>query len=59
MPRGGVRPGAGRKPTGRKYHVMSVTGTKDELDAIRRKAAEAGKSVSRYLVELALAAKTT
>lgn len=52
--RGGARPGAGRKPTGRQYHVMSVTGTKEELDEIRRKAAFEKKSISRYLIELAL-----
>lgn len=53
--RGGARKGAGRKPTGRKYHVMSVTGSKEELDAIRRKAAAAGKTVSRFLLDAAFA----
>lgn len=52
--RGGARKGAGRKPTGKQYHIMSVTGTKEELDAIRQKAQEAGKSISRYIIDLCL-----
>lgn len=50
--RGGARKGAGRKPTGKQYHVMSITGSKEELDFIRQKADLAGKSISRYVIEL-------
>ncbi len=52
--RGGARAGAGRKPTGRQYHIMSVTGTKEELDCIREKAQLAGKSISRFIIDLCL-----
>lgn len=52
--RGGARKGAGRKATGKQYHIMSVTGSKEELDAIRQKAQEAGKSISRYIIDLCL-----
>ena len=52
--RGGARKGAGRKATGKQYHIMSVTGSKEELDAIRKKAQEAGKSISRYIIDLCL-----
>lgn len=50
---GGSRKGAGRKATGKQYHVMSVTGSKEELDVIRQKAKSAEKSISRYLIDLA------
>ncbi len=50
--RGGFREGAGRKPTGRQYHVMSITGTKEDLDVIRNKAEKAGKSISKYVIDL-------
>lgn len=49
---GGARKGAGRKATGKQYHVMSITGTKEELDIIRQKAKEANKSISRYVIDI-------
>lgn len=50
---GGSRKGAGRKATGKHYHVMSITGTEEDLNIIREKAKAKGKSISRYLIELA------
>ena len=50
---GGARKGAGRKATGKQYYVMSVTGSKEDLDVIREKAKNANKSISRYLIDLA------
>ena len=49
--RGGKRAGAGRKPTGKQYRVMSVTGTQEELDEIRKKAQKAKMSVSRFVIQ--------
>ena len=64
MARGGKREGAGR-PVGTKrgrtveYKTISISARPKEVEAIRESARIAGKTVSRYLVELALAAKTT
>ena len=51
---GGARKGAGRKPTGKKYHIMSVTGKKEELDAIRELAKTSNKSISRFIIDTIL-----
>ena len=64
MARGGKREGAGR-PVGTKrgrtveYKTISISARPEEVEAIREAARIAGKTVSRYLVELALSAKTT
>lgn len=63
MPRGGKREGAGRPKgayagdaPGRKtiYKVHSVYCNPDEYELIKEKAAAAGKTASRYLIDLAL-----
>ena len=64
MARGGKREGAGR-PVGTKrgrtveYKTISISARPEEVEAIREAARIAGKTVSRYLVELALDTKTT
>lgn len=54
--RGGARPGAGRKSKGEnaKRKTISISGTPAEIDELKQKAAEAGKTTSRFLIELAL-----
>lgn len=54
--RGGARPGAGRKTTGVAGKTASVTLriSPKEKEVIERKAAETGKTVSRYMIDLAL-----
>ena len=41
------------------YKTISIFARPEEVEAIREAARIAGKTVSRYLVELALDAKTT
>ena len=59
MARGGKREGAGR-PAGTKtgrtveYKTISISALPEEIAAIKLAAEVAGKTVSRYLVELAL-----
>ena len=59
MARGGKREGAGR-PAGTKtgrtveYKTISISALPEEIAAIKFAAEKAGKTVSRYLVELAL-----
>lgn len=59
MARGGKREGAGR-PAGTKtgrtveYKTISISAIPEEIAAIKLAAEKAGKTVSRYLVELAL-----
>lgn len=59
MPRGGKREGAGR-PAGTakgrtvEYKTISISALPEEIEVIKVAAAKAGKTVSRYLVELAL-----
>lgn len=47
-------PGAGRKATGVRRVSFSVSCQPEELAAVKEKAAAAGKSVSRFLLDLAL-----
>lgn len=59
MARGGKREGAGRPfgtKTGRNviYKIISISALPEEVEFIKSAAASAGKTVSRYLVELAL-----
>ncbi len=63
MPKGGARPGAGRPKgsfksgvPGRKtlFRSFTVSSYPEEYEEIKSKAAEAGKSVSRFLIDLAL-----
>ena len=53
---GGARPGAGRKPTGRLkiFANTTISLLPEELEQIRMLAKEKGKSVSKFLVDLAL-----
>lgn len=59
MARGGKREGAGR-PAGTKtgrtveYKTISISALPEEIAAVKLAAEKAGKTVSRYLVELAL-----
>lgn len=59
MARGGKREGAGR-PAGTKtgrtveYKTISISALPEEIAAIKLAAEKAEKTVSRYLVELAL-----
>lgn len=59
MPRGGKREGAGR-PAGTtrgrtvEYKTISISALPEEVETIKAAAAKHGKTVSRYLVELAL-----
>lgn len=59
MARGGKREGAGR-PVGTKtgrtveYKTISISALPEEVGTIKSLAEKAGKTVSRYLVELAL-----
>lgn len=57
--RGGAREGAGRKTTGEKGKSANLNFrlSPDELETIKALAEQAGKSVSRYLVDLALQQK--
>lgn len=45
--------GGGRKKTGRQklFVSTSVSGTAEEIAALKERAAQAGKSVSRYVLE--------
>ncbi|MBP5752075.1 MAG: hypothetical protein J6W60_04365 [Treponema sp.] len=59
MARGGKREGAGRPfgtKTGRNviYKTISISALPEEVELIKAAATKAGKTVSRYLVELAL-----
>lgn len=46
--------GGGRKPTGVKRVSFSVSCQPEELEAVKSAAAKAGKTVSRFLLDLAL-----
>ena len=56
MPRGGAREGSGRKTTGAsgKTTNLNFRLSPQELETIKLLASQAGKPVSRYLVDLAL-----
>ena len=56
--RGGARAGAGRKTTGEagKTSAITVRISPGEKTAIEAKAKQAGKSLSRYIIDLALSA---
>ena len=59
MPKGGKREGAGRpKGTAKgrtvEYKTISISALPEEVEAIKAAAEKSGKTVSRYLVELAL-----
>ena len=50
--RGGARPGAGRKRTGKIHVTMSIVGRRDEIAMIREKAEKENKSISRYVIDI-------
>ena len=56
---GGARPGSGpkRHDTEARRATMAISGTKTELETIRKKAKASGKTTSRYLIELAMEEK--
>lgn len=51
--RGGARPGAGRKKTGRlkQFVTTSVSGTPEEIARLKEAAKAAGKTVSRFVLD--------
>jgi len=51
--RGGARPGAGRPATGRKviFSTTTISGSAEEIALLKQKAKDAGKSVSRYVLD--------
>ena len=51
--RGGFREGSGRKPTGRlkQFANTTISGTPEEIELLKSKAKEAGKTVSRFVIE--------
>lgn len=49
---GGARPGAGRKPTGKKTKCYTVTLPMEEAEELERRAAQYGKSINKYLRDL-------
>lgn len=63
MARGGKRAGAGR-PVGTKtgrtveYKTISISALPEEVEIIKEAAKKAGKTVSRYLIELVLSDKS-
>lgn len=56
---GGARAGAGRKRQDieARRTTMAISGTPTEIETIRRMAKDAGKTTSRFLIELALEGK--
>lgn len=64
MPRGGKREGAGR-PVGTtrghtvEYKTVSISALPQEVERIKELARESGKTVSRYLVDLALSSRSS
>nr|DAL60469.1 MAG TPA_asm: antitoxin [Caudoviricetes sp.] len=63
MARGGKREGAGR-PVGTKtgrtveYKTISISALPEEVGIIKEAAKKAGKTVSRYLIELVISDKS-
>ena len=51
---GGKLQGAGRPKTGRikRYVNHTISGSKEEIEMIKKKAAEQNKTVSRYVIDL-------
>ena len=50
--RGGVRPGAGRKKTGKIYLTISICGYREDIEAIRFNAKKEKKTLSRYVIDI-------
>ena len=52
--RGGARPGAGRKKTGKLAHTItiSICGNTEEIEAIRIGARLERKTISRYVMDI-------
>ena len=52
--RGGARAGCGRKATGRQkiYATTAIAGTPEEIEKLKKAAADAGKSVSRFVLDM-------
>lgn len=51
---GGKRFGAGRKKTGKKNRLLTISGTEHEVDSIRERARENKKTISRFVIEKCL-----
>lgn len=53
MAKGGAREGAGRPATGRLkiFANMTISGTPEEIEEIKRLAKESGKSASRFIID--------
>lgn len=50
----GARAGCGRKATGRQkiYATTAIAGTPEEIEKLKKAAAAAGKSVSRFVLDM-------
>lgn len=51
--RGGARAGAGRPATGRQtvFKTTAISGSPEEIEALKKLAGDAGKSLSRFVIE--------
>lgn len=51
--RGGARVGSGRKATGRQtiYKTVSISGTPEEIEQLKKLAEKSGKTFSRFIIE--------
>ena len=54
MASGGKREGSGRKPSGDSTHKFSISAKESEYQQLKALADKSGKTLSRFLVELAL-----
>lgn len=54
MASGGKREGAGRKPSGDPTHKFSIAAKESEFQKLKALAQKSGKTLSRFLVDLAL-----
>ena len=50
---GGAREGSGRKATGRmkEFKTISICGTPEEVERLKKKAKVSGKTVSRFVLD--------
>lgn len=46
--------GGGRKPTGIKRVSINISGQPEEIELLKKKASEAGKNVSRFILDMVI-----
>lgn len=51
---GGRRVNSGRKPTGKKYKTISISGIDFEIDKIKQNAKKNNKTISRFVLDKVL-----